>query len=156
MSLFKEIFFFKPPYFQISYLLHFLLFGQFKKLWKLHMKLYKTFFKCKDNKVTSKDLKLQNENWSYVQTHMPMTPFIWKKTYLVHFFIDLSDFCYIRCTKWRAKKSFWVPKATKQCTKIYKSLSFNYLGRSILLVATNMQLKCLSHIFCHMFQVSKL
>jgi hypothetical protein len=57
------------------------------------------FFKCKDNKVTSKDLKFQNANWSYLQTHMPMTPFILEMAYLVHFFIDLSDFCYIKCTR---------------------------------------------------------
>jgi len=37
----------------------------------------KTFLKCKDNRMASKDLKLQNAHWSYVQTHMPMTPFIW-------------------------------------------------------------------------------
>jgi hypothetical protein len=37
-----------------------------------HLKLYKTFEK---DKMASKDLKLQNVNWSYVATHiMPMTP----------------------------------------------------------------------------------
>jgi hypothetical protein len=28
-------------------------------------------------------LKLQNPNWSYVATHMPMTPFIWRRHILV-------------------------------------------------------------------------
>jgi hypothetical protein len=27
-------------------------------LWKCHLKLYKTFLKCKDNRMTFKDLKL--------------------------------------------------------------------------------------------------
>jgi len=145
--------------------------------------------KCKDNKVTSKDLKLQNSNWSYVPTtsclwplhlerHILLIPsLIWmiffcirctiwsftktfgnaktiecylkissskmqighmcqptschdplhlEKTYLVHSFINLNDFCCIKCTKWRATKWFWNPKETKQCTKIYKFLSLKY------------------------------
>jgi hypothetical protein len=47
-------------------------------------KFYKILWKCKDNKVTSKDLKLQNANWSYVPTHiMPMTPFTWRRHILL-------------------------------------------------------------------------
>jgi hypothetical protein len=50
-----------------------------------HLKLYKTFEK---NKMASKDLKLQNINWSYVATHiMPITPFIWRRH---NFFKPLS------------------------------------------------------------------
>jgi hypothetical protein len=30
--------------------------------WMLHLKFYKLFLKCKDNRVASKDLKLQNAN----------------------------------------------------------------------------------------------
>jgi hypothetical protein len=42
--------------------------------------IYKTFFKAKGNKLASKDLKLENANWSYVPTHiMPMTPYTWKR-----------------------------------------------------------------------------
>jgi len=46
-----------------------------------HLKLYKKKRKkCKDNKMSSKNLKLQNANWSYVPTHiMPMTPFTWRR-----------------------------------------------------------------------------
>jgi hypothetical protein len=45
-----------------------------------HLKLCKIFLKCKDNKMSSKNLKLQNANWSYVPTHiMPMTPFTWRR-----------------------------------------------------------------------------
>jgi hypothetical protein len=54
-------------------------FEQFKKLWKRHLKFYKTFLKCKDNRMTSKNLKLHNTNWSYVPTQMPTTLFTWKK-----------------------------------------------------------------------------
>jgi hypothetical protein len=36
--------------------------------------------------------KLQNQNWSYVPTHMPMTLYL-EKAYLGHFSIDLNDFC---------------------------------------------------------------
>jgi hypothetical protein len=38
----------------------------------------KTFLKCKDNRVMSKDLKLQNANYSYMPTRIPMTHFTWK------------------------------------------------------------------------------
>jgi hypothetical protein len=58
-------------------------FEQFKKLWKCHLKLYKTCLKCKDNRMMSKDFKLQNANWSYVPTHMPVTPFIWRRHILL-------------------------------------------------------------------------
>jgi hypothetical protein len=54
-----------------------------KKLWTCHLKLYKTFLKWKDNRMTSKDLKLQDANWSYVPTHMPMTPFTWRRHILL-------------------------------------------------------------------------
>jgi hypothetical protein len=54
-------------------------FEQLKKLWKCHLKLYKTFLKRKTNRSTSKDLKVQNANCSYVPTHMPMTPFTSKR-----------------------------------------------------------------------------
>jgi hypothetical protein len=38
-----------------------------------HLKLYKNF---ENNIMASKDLKLQNANYSYVPTHIiPMTPF---------------------------------------------------------------------------------
>ncbi len=37
-----------------------------------------TFLKCKDNRVMSKKLKLQNANWSYMPTHIPMTLFTWR------------------------------------------------------------------------------
>ncbi len=51
-------------------------FEQFLLHWMHHLKLYKIF---ENNRVTSKDLRLQNVNWSYVTTHiMPMTPFIWR------------------------------------------------------------------------------
>jgi len=36
----------------------FICFEQFIKLWKHHLKFYKTFLKCKDNRMTFKDLKL--------------------------------------------------------------------------------------------------
>jgi len=55
------------------------LFWTILKLWKHHLKLYKTFLKFKGNRKTSKDLKLQNANWSYVQTHMPINPFTRKR-----------------------------------------------------------------------------
>ncbi len=118
-----------------------------------------TLLKCKDNRVMFKNLKLQNTNWSYMPTHVPMTPFTWRthilfkpssiwtifvalnapsealqkfskqysgiqrslarkcklvicanphhahdslhleKTYLAQTFIDLNNFCCIRCTK---------------------------------------------------------
>jgi hypothetical protein len=41
-------------------------FEQFEKLGKCHLKLYKRFWKCKDNRMMSKDFKLQNANWLYV------------------------------------------------------------------------------------------
>ncbi len=51
-------------------------FEQFLLHWMHHLRLYKIF---ENNRVTSKDLRLQNVNWSYVTTHiMPMTPFIWR------------------------------------------------------------------------------
>jgi hypothetical protein len=56
-----------------------------------HLKLYKKQLKCKDNRVTSKDLKLKNANWSYVPTHiMPHDPLHLEKAYLAHSFINLK------------------------------------------------------------------
>ncbi len=63
-------------------------FEQFLLHWMWHLKLYKSSFKCKDNRLTSKDLKLQNANWLYVPTHMPMTPFHLEKAYI---FLILSS-----------------------------------------------------------------
>jgi len=46
-----------------------------------HLTLYKIF---ENNTMASKDLKLQNANWSYVPIHiMPMSPFTWKRHILL-------------------------------------------------------------------------
>jgi len=37
-----------------------------------------TLLRCKDNRMKSKNLKLQNANWSYMSTHVPMTPLTWR------------------------------------------------------------------------------
>ncbi len=80
MSLFKERKKYLDPLIFKSHFFSFLVcFEQFKKLWKHHLKFYKTFLKCKNNRMMSKDLKLHNTNWSYVPTQMPTTPFTWKK-----------------------------------------------------------------------------
>jgi hypothetical protein len=119
MSLFKEEKnIYSPLFSNLIFSSFFACFEQFKKLWKRHLKLYKTFFKCKGNKATSKNPKLQNTNCSYVPNHM------W--AYLTHPFIDLRYFCFFGCNRWGAIKSFLAPKATYQCTKIYKSLSLSY------------------------------
>jgi hypothetical protein len=102
-------------------------FEHFLLSWTCHLKLYKNKLKCKDNRVTSKDLKLENAKWSYVPTHiMPHDPLHLEKAHLVHFFINLNDFCCIRCAKWKATKCYWAPKAIEHCTKTYKSLSLRY------------------------------
>jgi len=59
MSLFKEEKKHLDPLFSnLIFSSFFACFEQFKKLWKCHLKLYKTFFKCEDNKATSKKFKL--------------------------------------------------------------------------------------------------
>ncbi len=66
-------------------------FEHFLLSWMCHLKLYKKQLKCKDNRVTSKDLKLKNANWSYVPTHiMPHDPLHLEKAYLAHSFINLK------------------------------------------------------------------
>jgi hypothetical protein len=89
-----------------------------------HLKLYKIF---ENNTVASKDLKLQNANWSYVPTHiMPMTPFTWKTHILLKPSLIWTFFVALDAQNKGLQNVFWVSKATKQCTKIYKFLSLNY------------------------------
>jgi hypothetical protein len=85
------------------------------------LKLYKTFWKCNDNKVISEDLKLQNSNWSYVPTIPCLWPLHLEKTYFVHSFINLSDYFWIRCTIWRFTKPFGSAKIIEWCPKILSS-----------------------------------
>ncbi len=44
-----------------------------------------------------------------------------EKTYFAHSFIDLNDFCCIRCPIWRFKKINWSAKLIKCCPKILNS-----------------------------------
>jgi hypothetical protein len=59
VSFFKEkIKHLNPFSFKFHIFLFLICFEQFKKLRKHHLKLYKTSLMCKDNRMTSKDLKL--------------------------------------------------------------------------------------------------
>jgi len=89
-------------------------------------KALQNLLKCKDNRVTSKDLKLYNENGHMCQPTTCRDPLHLEKTYLVHSFINLNDFCCIKYAKWRAIKWFWAPKKLNKCANICKSLSLRY------------------------------
>ncbi len=79
--------------------------------WMHHLKFYKIFLKCKDNKVASKDLKLQNVNWSYVPTHiMPMTPFTWKRCILLKPSLIWTIFVELDVPSKGLKNVFQLPK----------------------------------------------
>ncbi len=90
-------------------------FEQFLLHWMHHMKLYKLF---ENNRVISKDLRLQNVNWSYVTTHiMPMTPFIWRMHILFKplsiwtiFVALVAPSKVLQHIFWNAKTIEWHPK----------------------------------------------
>jgi hypothetical protein len=44
---------------------------------KTPSEVLENILEMQDNRMTLKDLEFQNANWSYVQTHMPKTPFTW-------------------------------------------------------------------------------
>jgi len=89
-----------------------------------HMKFYKIF---ENNTVASKDLKLQNANWSYVPFHiMPMTPFNWIRHILLKPLSIWTIFVALNAHSKELQNGFWISKATEQCTKIYKFLFLNY------------------------------
>jgi hypothetical protein len=95
--------------------------------WMHHLKCYKIFLKCKDNRVASKDLKLQTGNWSYVPTHiMPMTPFTWRRCILLKPSSIWTIFVELDAPSKGLNYFFWTSKATDQCANIYKFLSLSY------------------------------
>jgi hypothetical protein len=106
--------------------------------WMHHLKFYKIFLKWKENRMTSKNLKFQNANWSYMWTHiMPMTPFTWRRHILLKPSLIWMIFVALDAPSKGLKNLFWPSKATKQWTKIYKSLSLS-INMCILIVTTKM------------------
>ncbi len=88
--------------------------------WMCHLKIYKTFLKCKDNRVISKDLKLQNSNWSYV----PTIPCLWPPSFgkniscsFLHqfewLFLDWMHHLKILKTFWKCKNNRVMSKNLK-------------------------------------------
>jgi hypothetical protein len=94
--------------------------------WMCHLKLYKTFLKCKTIEWRWKILSCKMQIDHMCQPTSCLWPPSFGKGTPCSSFIDSNDFCCIGCIKWRTKKCFWAPKATEQCTKIYKSLSLSY------------------------------
>jgi hypothetical protein len=104
--------------------------------------------------MTFKGRKLQNANWSYVPTNMLRTPFTLKSHILLipsliwTIFVTLDAPCGLQ-------KHLELQKQQNNVQKIIIIFP-QVINMFILLVAMKMQLKCLSYILCHMFQVYKL
>jgi hypothetical protein len=127
MNLFKEKKTFRPIYFQISYLPHFLfVLNNLKSYGNTIWSFTNPFWSAKTIKWRPKILSTIMQTGHMCKPTSCHDPLHLKKTYLVHFFINLNDFCCIKCAKWRVIKWFWAPKETKQCTKIYKYFSLKY------------------------------
>jgi len=91
-----------------------------------HLKLYKTFWSAKTIEWHLKILSSKMKNGHMCQPTTCHDPLHLEKTYLVHSFINLNDFCCIKYARWRAIKWFWAPTKKKQCANICKSLSLRY------------------------------
>ncbi len=106
--------------------------------WMHHLKFYKLFLKCKDNRVASKDLKLKNANWSYVPTHiMPMIPFTWRRHILFKPSSIWTIFVELNAPNKGLKNVLELPKQQSN-VKIFISLYPYIISMCILVVAIKM------------------
>ncbi len=71
-------------------------FKQFKKLWKCYLKLYKPFWSAKIIEWRPKILSSWMQS-GHIHPH-PHDPFHLENAYLVQTFINLNNFCCIKCT----------------------------------------------------------
>ncbi len=114
------------------------------------------FFKVpKTTKWRPKILSSRTQIGRIYKTHMPMIPFTWKS----HILFILSSIWVIFVALDVPCKGVqkWIELQRKQKNvQRFISLCPWVISRFILVIATKMQLKCLSHIIYHMFQICKL